>query len=139
MLAADKRSINMNIRLAILTLCLHIGMSAHVRDVSTLPKHLDAFLRESSKPVIVAFYGENCSPCTRMKPQFAQFAQQNPSITCVTVNTSRHRAIGQRYTITRVPRFVYFQPHSTQSVHSHGSTDISDFARNIQRHFPTFT
>lgn len=64
---------------------------------------------ESSKPVLVDFYGPNCMPCRQLSPMIDQLAQEFAGQAIIAkLNVYESTDLGVRYQIQAVPTLIFF-------------------------------
>ncbi|NBI52168.1 thioredoxin TrxC [Photobacterium alginatilyticum] len=74
-------------------------------------------LIKGPKPVVVTFWGANCSPCNSFKPIFEKVAsEKKKQLRFLRVNVQRNKALASRYRIRGVPTLMVFKKGKQQSV-----------------------
>lgn len=72
----------------------------------------DKLVKGSDKPVIVKFYTQSCPSCRTINPHFVALSQQHADkAVFINVDTARrsHRGLLNRYSIRRIPTFMFFK------------------------------
>lgn len=66
----------------------------------------------ASRPMMVEFSRDYCTPCQVMKPWVAEIADENPSVDVLTVNVDRkkYEHIGSFFKVTAVPSLLFVGP-----------------------------
>jgi thioredoxin 2 len=73
-------------------------------------RSFDAFVRQSTLPVLVDFWAAWCGPCRQMAPQFAQAAQQLKGRAILAkVNSDDSPETSARFAIRSIPTLVRLQ------------------------------
>jgi thioredoxin 2 len=73
-------------------------------------RSFDAFVRQSTLPVLVDFWAAWCGPCRQMAPQFAQAAQQLKGRAILAkVNSDDSPETSARFSIRSIPTLVRLQ------------------------------
>ncbi|MGF1871719.1 thioredoxin TrxC [Photobacterium indicum] len=71
----------------------------------------------SPKPVVVAFWGPNCSPCNTFKPIFEKVASERQlQQRFLRVNSVQNKAIATKYRVRGVPTVMVFKKGRQQAV-----------------------
>ncbi|MGF1716717.1 thioredoxin TrxC [Photobacterium chitinilyticum] len=74
-------------------------------------------LIQSPKPVVVTFWGNNCSPCNSFKPIFEKMAsERKKQLRFLRVNVQQNKVLAARYRIRGVPTIMVFKKGKQQSV-----------------------
>jgi len=71
----------------------------------------------SPKPVVVTFWGANCTPCNTFKPILETVAaEREKQLRFLRVNSQQQRAIASRYRVRGVPTIMVFKKGKQQAV-----------------------
>ncbi len=70
--------------------------------------NFDSYISKSSKPILVDFWAEWCTPCKYLTPVLEEFANHHPSITVGKVNVEVNHMIGFKFNITNIPTLILF-------------------------------
>ncbi len=68
--------------------------------------NFDAFVTQSTKPVIVDFWAPWCGPCRVMAPIIEEVANEMPDLEVAKVNADDHGELAMRFNILSIPTFV---------------------------------
>ncbi|MBO0828115.1 MAG: thioredoxin [Streptosporangiales bacterium] len=70
----------------------------------------DADVLGSSKPVLVDFWAEWCSPCRLVAPVLEEIASEHPDkITVAKLNIDENPGVPQQYQVLKIPTLLLFK------------------------------
>lgn len=74
-------------------------------------------LIQSPKPVVVTFWGTNCSPCNSFKPIFEKMAsERKKQCRFLRLNVQKNKQLATRYRVRGVPTIMVFKKGKQQAV-----------------------
>ncbi|MCW8329323.1 thioredoxin TrxC [Photobacterium sp. SDRW27] len=74
-------------------------------------------LIQSPKPVVVTFWGDNCSPCRTFKPIFEKMAsERKKQLRFLRLNVQKNKSLASRYRIRGVPTIMVFKKGKQQAI-----------------------
>ena len=76
----------------------------HITSQSQLNKEII----DNKKPAIVKFSSRTCPACISAEKPFNNLAKETPDIIFATVEKDKNRALFQKYNISSMPTFLYF-------------------------------
>ncbi|KAJ3070310.1 Hsp90 cochaperone [Podochytrium sp. JEL0797] len=79
-------------------------MSTAIHDAATFSTHI-----RSANLTVVDFTATWCGPCKAVAPRFEALAAQFPNVTFLKVDVDEMKEIAQRYEVTAMPTFMFFQ------------------------------
>jgi thioredoxin len=107
-------------------------MSEFVKDVSD--SSFENEVLGSSKPVLVDFWAQWCTPCRMLAPTVDAVAQQyNGTATVVKMNVDENPSTPQRYGIKGIPTLILFQ-EGKEVERIVGATSKESIARMIEKY-----
>jgi len=74
----------------------------------TSPQQFDELVK-SNKNVVADFWAPWCPPCRMAAPFFEQWAEHYKGIPFMKVNTDDNKDLSQRFHVTGIPIFYFFQ------------------------------
>lgn len=84
----------------------------------------------ADKVAVVDFFANWCGPCIMMKPIFEDFAEKNPDIITISINSDLNPKVCENLGIMYLPTFVVFKGGKELS-RSSGYMQSQDFEKFI--------
>lgn len=93
-------------------------------------------LIQSPKPVVVVFWGNQCTPCQTFKPIVDQVAAQHRNhYRFVRINLNKNKVLAQKYRIRGVPTILIFKKGKQQAA-LHTALRKNEFIRWLKDAIP---
>jgi thioredoxin 1 len=93
--------------------------------------NFDAFVTQSSKPVLVDFWAPWCGPCKVMGPIIEELATELTEVEFAKVNCDDHSELAMRFNVLSIPTFVVVKGGSEVGRFS-GSMSKETFKERLQ-------
>ncbi len=99
------------------------------------PRNFNAFLNNSTQPVVVEFYASRCPPCRTVKPVYADVAKERGDVSFAAINVEKDGAdtLMSSYNVEVTPTFVVFRANKSYAGKIEGGRDKNSLKAEIDR------